>query len=76
MKALIGLITILIAAGCSPKVAAPQRTFGGAKPRKKWKIRTAGHHYLHCCGGGDGGDCCNGYYCYYCYCKGDVHRRR
>lgn len=74
MKALIGLITILIAAGCSPRAAELQHTFGGAMSRKKWRIQTAGHHCPHCCGGGDGGDCCNGYYCYYCYCNDDVRR--
>lgn len=67
MKALIGLITILIAAGCSPTGAGPQRTCGG---------RTTARRSRYCCGGGGDGDCCNDYYCYCCRCSDGVRRRR
>lgn len=66
MKALIGLITILIAAGCSPTGAGPQRTCGG---------RTTARRSRYCCGGGGDGDCCNDYYCYCCRCSDGVRRR-
>lgn len=74
MKALIGLITILIAAGCSPTVAALQRIFGGARSRKRRKIRTA-NYSRYCYDGGGDDDCYNGCYYYYYY-SDDVRCRR